>query len=258
MTTLTREIVGVSLEVRGIEVNYDGVAAVQGVDLTLSPGEIVGLIGPNGAGKSSLTNAIAGDIRVKSGVIRIGERDVTRMAAYKRARLGMSRTSQTARVFGAMTVFEGLVTSVRGNSGASLATTLRVGSARVSEAAAAEKAWELLDHLGLQHIANNFGNELSGGQRRSIDLAMAVIREPSILLLDEPMVGVAPALVPALLNEVRTMADRGAGVLIVEHALDVIASLCHRVIVMAAGAVIANGTYEEITENEEVRRAYLS
>jgi len=258
MTTLTREIVGVSLEVRGIEVNYDGVAAVQGVDLTLSPGEIVGLIGPNGAGKSSLTNAIAGDIRVKSGVIRIGERDVTRMAAYKRARLGMSRTSQTARVFGAMTVFEGLVTSVRGNSGASLATTLRVGSARVSEAAAAEKAWELLDHLGLQHIANNFGNELSGGQRRSIDLAMAVIREPSILLLDEPMVGVAPALVPALLNEVRTMADRGAGVLIVEHALDVIASLCHRVIVMAAGAVIANGTYQEITENEEVRRAYLS
>jgi len=258
MTTLTREIVGVSLEVRGIEVNYDGVAAVQGVDLTLSPGEIVGLIGPNGAGKSSLTNAIAGDIRVKSGVIRIGERDVTRMAAYKRARLGMSRTSQTARVFGAMTVFEGLVTSVRGNSGASLATTLRVGSARVSEAAAAEKAWELLDHLGLQHIANNFGNELSGGQRRSIDLAMAVIREPSILLLDEPMVGVAPALVPALLNEVRTIADRGAGVLIVEHALDVIASLCHRVIVMAAGAVIANGTYQEITENEEVRRAYLS
>jgi ABC-type branched-subunit amino acid transport system ATPase component len=258
MTTLTREIVGVSLEARGIEVDYDGVAAVQGVDLKLSPGEIVGLIGPNGAGKSSLTNALAGDIRVKSGVIRIGDRDVTRMAAYKRARLGMSRTSQTARVFGAMTVFEGLVTSVRGNSGASLATTLRVGSARVSEAAAAEKAWNLLDHLGLQHIANNFGNELSGGQRRSIDLAMAVIREPSILLLDEPMVGVAPALVPALLNEVRTMAERGTGVLIVEHALDVVASLCHRVIVMAAGTVIADGTYEEITENEEVRRAYLS
>jgi branched-chain amino acid transport system ATP-binding protein len=258
MTTLTREIVGVSLEARGIEVDYDGVAAVQGVDLKLSPGEIVGLIGPNGAGKSSLTNALAGDIRVKSGVIRIGDRDVTRMAAYKRARLGMSRTSQTARVFGAMTVFEGLVTSVRGNSGASLATTLRVGSSRVSEAAAAEKAWNLLDHLGLQHIANNFGNELSGGQRRSIDLAMAVIREPSILLLDEPMVGVAPALVPALLNEVRTMAERGTGVLIVEHALDVVASLCHRVIVMAAGAVIADGTYEEITENEEVRRAYLS
>ena len=258
MTTLTKEIVGVSLDVRGVEVNYDGVAAVQGVDLDLSPGEIVGLIGPNGAGKSSLMNAIAGDIRVKSGVIRIGERDVTRMAAYKRARLGMSRTSQTARVFGAMTVFEGLVTSVRGNSGASLATTLRVGSARASEAAAAEKAWDLLDHLGLQHIANNFGNELSGGQRRSIDLAMAVIREPSILLLDEPMVGVAPALVPALLKEVRAMADRGTGVLIVEHALDVIASLCHRVIVMAAGSVIAQGTYQEITENEEVRHAYLS
>ena len=92
MTTLTKEIVGVSLDVRGVEVNYDGVAAVQGVDLNLSPGEIVGLIGPNGAGKSSLMNAIAGDIRVKSGVIRIGERDVTRMAAYRRARLGMSRS----------------------------------------------------------------------------------------------------------------------------------------------------------------------
>src|ERR1035437_4122724 len=258
MTTLTKEMVGVTLDVRGVEVNYDGVAAVQGVDLKLSPGEIVGLIGPNGAGKSSLMNAIAGDVRVKSGVIRIGERDVTRMAAYKRARLGMSRTSQTARVFGAMTVFEGLVTSVRGNSGASLATTLRVGSARAAEAAAAQKAWDLLDHLGLQHIANNFGNELSGGQRRSIDLAMAVIREPSILLLDEPMVGVAPALARALLQEVGGMAARGTGVLIVEHALDVIASLCHRVIVMATGSIIAEGTYQEITENEEVRRAYLS
>ena len=258
MTTSTKEIVGVSLDARGVEVNYDGVLAVQDVDLSLAPGEIVGLIGPNGAGKSSLMNALAGDIRVKSGVIRIGERDVTRMAAYKRARLGMSRTSQTARVFGAMTVFEGLVTSIRGSSGASLATTLRVGSARAAEAVAAQKAWDLLDHLGLQHIANNFGNELSGGQRRSIDLAMAVIREPSILLLDEPMVGVAPALVPALLKEVRAMADRGTGVLIVEHALDVIASLCHRVIVMATGSIIAEGTYQEITENEEVRHAYLS
>jgi branched-chain amino acid transport system ATP-binding protein len=234
------------------------VAAVQGVDLELAPGEIVGLIGPNGAGKSTLMNAIAGDIRVKSGAIRIGERDVTRMVAYKRARLGMSRTSQTARVFGEMTVFEGLVTSVRGASGASLATTFRIGSSRASEAAAAEKAWGLLDHLGLQHIANNFGSELSGGQRRSIDLAMAVIREPNILLLDEPMVGVAPALVPALLEEVRAMADKGTAVLIVEHALDVIASLCHRVIVMAAGTIIAQGTYQEIIENDEVRRAYLS
>ena len=258
MTTMTRAITGVTLDVRGVEVNYDGVLAVQGVDLSVAPGEIVGLIGPNGAGKSSLMNAIAGDVRASAGTIHIGERNVTRLAAFKRARLGMSRTSQTARVFDAMTVFEGLVTSVRGSVGASLSATLRVKSMRAAEAAAADRAWELLDHLGLQHIANNFGKELSGGQRRSIDLAMAVIREPSILLLDEPMVGVAPALVPALLKEVRSMADRGTGVLIVEHALDVISSLCHRVIVMASGAVIAQGTYQQITENDEVRRAYLS
>jgi branched-chain amino acid transport system ATP-binding protein len=258
MTTLTKEKLDISLEVRGVKVDYDGVLAVQGVDLKVAPGEIVGLIGPNGAGKSSLLNAIAGDIRVKSGVIRIGERDVTRMPAFKRARLGMSRTSQTARVFDNMTVFEGLVTSVRGASGASLSATLRVGARRVSEELAADKAWDLLDQFGLQHIANSFGRELSGGQRRSIDLAMAIIREPSILLLDEPMVGVAPALVPALLNEVRAMGEQGTGILIVEHALDVIASLCHRVIVMAAGTVIAEGTYQEITENAEVRHAYLS
>lgn len=258
MTTLIDEKVGASLDVRGVEVGYDGVLAVHGVDLKLSPGEIVGLIGPNGAGKSSLLNAISGDLRVKSGVIRIGERDVTRLPAFKRARLGMARTSQTARVFDGLTVFEGLVTSVRGGVGASLAATLRTRRSRTLENAAAERAWGLLDQFGLQHIANSFGRELSGGQRRSIDLAMALIRRPIILLLDEPMVGVAPVLLPALLKEVRAIAAKGTGILIVEHALDVIASLSDRVIVMAAGRVIAEGTYQEITENAEVRHAYLS
>jgi ABC-type branched-subunit amino acid transport system ATPase component len=246
------------LEVINLEVEYDGARAVSGVSLRVQRGEIVGLIGPNGAGKSSALNAISGDLRPSGGSVLLAGREVTRLPAFRRARLGMARTSQTARVFEKITVFEGLVTAARGAAGASLTRTLFGRGRQLDEQEASERAWRMLDQVGLEDIANMFGRELSGGQRRFVDLAMALIRAPELVLLDEPMVGVAPALLPRLTAELRRVAGSGSGILIVEHALEVVASLCDRVIVMAGGAVIAEGTYEEIAKDVEVRRAYLS
>jgi branched-chain amino acid transport system ATP-binding protein len=246
------------VEVRALEVSYSGVHAVAGVSMGVRRGEIVGLIGPNGAGKSSALNAISGDVHATRGSVYLGGRDVTKLAPFRRARLGMARTSQTARVFEGITVFEGLMSVARGAQGASLTRTVLGRGQRAAEAEAEQFVWETLDQHGFTHIADLYGRELSGGQRRFVDLAMALIRSPRVLLLDEPMVGVAPALLPNLMDDVRRVADRGVGILMVEHALDVVSALCDRVIVMAAGKVIAEGTYEQIAENGEVRRAYLS
>ncbi|MFZ1994983.1 MAG: ABC transporter ATP-binding protein [Solirubrobacteraceae bacterium] len=246
------------LEVAHLRVTYRGVPAVSGVSLGVRRGEIVGLIGPNGAGKSSALNAISGDVRPAGGAVRLAGKDLTRLAPYRRARLGLARTSQTARVFEGLTVFEGLATIARGAQGASLTRTLIHRGQRDEERQASARVWELLDHHGFAHIADLYGRELSGGQRRFVDLAMALIRSPQMLLLDEPMVGVAPAILPRLMEALQDVARQGIGILMVEHALDVVAALCDRVIVMAAGEVIAEGTYQEIAADVEVRRAYLS
>ncbi len=246
------------LAVRDLTVDYGGVRAVGGITLHVGRGEIVGLIGPNGAGKSSALNAISGDVPASGGTVVLNGRDVTRLAAYRRSRLGLGRTFQTAKVFEGLTVYEGLVTAVRGASGASLWQTIIGRGRRLEEEQAGERAWRMLDQAGLDHIADLFGRELSGGQRRFVDLTLALIKEPQMLVLDEPMVGVAPSLVPRLLNQLRSVAAQGTGILIVEHALEVVAALCDRVVVMAAGQVIAQGTYDEIAADTEVRRAYLS
>ncbi len=246
------------LEVSDLRVSYGGVAAVDGISLSVASGEIVGLIGPNGAGKSSALNAISGDVRAAAGCVRLSGRNITKLAPYRRARHGLARTSQTARVFEGLTVFEGLVTVMRGAEGASLGRTLWRRGQRPEETDATGRVYQLLDQHGFTHIANLYGRELSGGQRRFVDLAMALIRSPQLLLLDEPMVGVAPALLPKLMGDLREVVKGGVGILMVEHALDVVAALCSRVIVMAGGKVIAEGTYREIAGNTEVRRAYLN
>ena len=246
------------LEVGDLRVAYGGVPAVDGVSLSVARGEIVGLIGPNGAGKSSVLNAITGDVRPAAGSIQFAGRDVTKLPIHRRARLGMARTSQTARVFEGLTVFESLVTFARGAEGASLTRTLLQRGRRLQEEQAAELVWEMLDRHGFAHIADLYGRELSGGQRRFVDLAMAQIRSPKLLLLDEPMVGITAAILPGLMSALREAAERSVGILMVEHALDLVAELCDRVIVMVEGRIIVSGTYEAIAEDVEVRRAYLT
>jgi ABC-type branched-subunit amino acid transport system ATPase component/ABC-type branched-subunit amino acid transport system permease subunit len=255
LDTRAREPVLVAKE---LVVRYGGVAAVQGVSLEVFPGEIVGLIGPNGAGKSSVLAALAGQMRARDGVIRLGGQDVTRSSSYARARLGLARTFQTTSEFPAMTVFENLMVSSRGAAGASLWHVAgRWRTNRAEDLAAESRAWEVLDRFEMTETANAYGAELSGGQRRLVEIMRCLMRDPALLLLDEPMVGVAPHLVKKISSDLRSVADEGIGMVLVEHALEVVRTLCDRVVVMALGRVIAEGSYGEVVTDQGVRDAYL-
>ena len=211
----------VDLKVADVRVHYGGVFAVNGVSLTVQPGEVVGLIGPNGAGKSSLLSAVSGDVRASHGSVHLGTKDVTRMAPFRRARLGMARTSQTARVFEGLTVFEGLVTAARGGPGASFTRMVLGRREPRAEKQAAARAWEILDQFGQQGIANSFGRELSGGQRRRIEIARALLHHPRLLLLDEPTVGLDIASRQFMLDHVRKLCrEDGIAVLLATHLID--------------------------------------
>jgi branched-chain amino acid transport system ATP-binding protein len=240
-----------------VAVRFGGVVAVGGVSIEAHPGKVLGLIGPNGAGKSSLLGAVGGQLKTASGHIRFLGRDVTKLAPYRRARLGITRTFQSTSEFEGMTVFENLVTSARGSRGASLMqTTWGWRQGKKEEAEACEHAWEVLDRFEMADTANAYGRELSGGQRRLVEIMRCLMRRPSLLLLDEPMVGVAPHLVERLVSDLRSIAADGIALILVEHALEVVRDTCDRVVVMAQGKVIAEGSYNSVVSNEAVRDAY--
>lgn len=241
-----------------VVVRFGGVVAVGGVSIEAYPGEVLGLIGPNGAGKSSLLGALGGQLKTASGHIRFRNRDVTRLPPYRRARLGITRTFQSTSEFEGMTVFENLVTSARGSGGASfLQTTWGWRQSKKEEARAREHAWQVLDRFEMADTADAYGRELSGGQRRLVEIMRCLMRRPALLLLDEPMVGVAPHLVERLVSDLRSIAGDGIALILVEHALEVVRDTCDRVVVMAQGQVIAEGSYNSVVDNEAVRDAYI-
>jgi ABC-type branched-subunit amino acid transport system ATPase component len=247
------------LSARDVVVRYGGLVAVQGVSLDLYPGEILGLIGPNGAGKSSLLGALGGQLRTRGGSIHLRDRDITGTPPYSRARLGITRTFQSTSEFDGMTVFENLLVAARGAAGASLwGVVSRRRGGKAEELAARARAWETLERFEQADTANAYGRELSGGQRRLVEIMRCLMRDPSVLLLDEPIVGVAPQLVEKIITTLRAVAEEGIALLVVEHALEVVQELCDRVVVMALGAVIASGSYESVVNDQGVRDAYLA
>ena len=246
------------LSVHDIVVSYGGVQAVQGVSFEVGRGERLGIIGPNGAGKSTLLGAIAGQIKAKSGSVSIGATDVSHAPAHVRARLGIARTFQTTSEFAGMTVFENLVTAGRGAAGASLwRTVAHPRSGAREEARVAARAWDVLDRFEMADHADSYGRELSGGQRRLVEIMRCLMCDPQVLLLDEPMVGVAPHLVDKMVADLMTIASDGIALVIVEHALEVIKKISDQVMVMALGQVIAKGSYDEVVADEAVKDAYL-
>ncbi|MGH2852525.1 MAG: ABC transporter ATP-binding protein [Solirubrobacteraceae bacterium] len=247
------------LDVADMRVRYGGVEAVSGASIRINAPEIVGLIGPNGAGKSSLLAAIGGQATAAGGRVSLGGVDVTRLAAHRRARLGIVRTFQTASVFDRLTVFENLLVAGCGFPGAGLTRAIFGGAAQRSliETARAH-AGSVLAELDLQIMSDSYGAELSGGQRRLVEIGRCLMCSPRVLLLDEPMVGVAPHLVKRIGETCRQIRDSGVAIIIVEHALEVIETFCDRVVVMAAGQVLDDGSYEAVMRNGSVRDAYLA
>jgi len=247
-----------AMAARDVVVRYGGVIAVNCMSLDVYGGEAIGLIGPNGAGKSSFLAALGGQVRIRQGSIQLSGEDVTRLPSYARARRGIVRTFQMTSEFSGMTTLENLVTAGHGAAGASLGSVLmHPRRASDSDRAMNQQAWDMLERFELTPIANALGRELSGGQRRLVEIMRCLMRAPRVMLLDEPLVGVAPHLVDKLISDLKSIRDEGIALIVVEHALDVVRELCDRVVVMAMGAEIASGSYEHVVTDREVQAAYL-
>lgn len=239
-------------------VAYGGVRAVDGVTLSVAAGEVLGIVGPNGAGKSSLLAAIGGQMRPERGRILLEGDDITRLPPHRRARRGVVRTFQDTSEFGRLTVFENLLVAGLGEQGASLlAATIGARAQARRTALAAARAAELIARFELEHLRDAYAMELSGGQRRLVEVMRCLMREPRLLLLDEPTVGVAPHLSEQLRREYRKIAASGVAVLMIEHVLEVVEEVCDRVIVMDNGSVIEEGSFDEVMQSRAVQEAYL-
>lgn len=223
--------------------SYGSRLVANNVSLELHQGEIVGLLGPNGAGKTTSFYMIVGMIRPNAGRIFIDDTDITREPMYRRAQLGIGYLPQEASVFRKLSVEQNLY--------AILELT------KLSKLQQHEKAEQLLNEFGLQHVRKNLGDQLSGGERRRTEIARALTTDPKFILLDEPFAGVDPIAVEDIQQVIQTLKNKNIGVLITDHNVHETLSITDRAYLLYAGQVIKSGTAEELANDEHVRRVYL-
>lgn len=249
----------VILAVDDVAKSFGGVAAVDGASFTVSQGSITALIGPNGAGKSTLFNVVSGFARAERGEVRFDGRSIAHASPHTIARRGLVRTFQLTKTLSVMTVLDNMLLASGRNPGESLTGAVFRPRAWIRhERRARTRAFELLETFGLAEKAGDYAGVLSGGQRKLLELARALMLEPNMVLLDEPLAGVNPTLGRRLLEHIeRLRAEEGTTFLFVEHDMDVVMRHADRVVVMAQGRVIADGAPNAIRQNEEVIEAYL-
>jgi ABC-type branched-subunit amino acid transport system ATPase component len=247
-----------ALRCEGLRKAFGGVHAVDGAGFSIIAGSISALIGPNGAGKSTAVNLICGALSLDGGKVWLFGKDVSGWQPHQLYGAGLVRTFQLSRELGRLTVLENLMVVPRCQLGESLFNIFfRPAAIRREERENLRRALDVLSAFGLYEARDNYARELSGGQKRLLELARAVMAEPKLLLLDEPMAGINPALVEQIGGHIRRLNAEGATVLMVEHNLNVVESICDRVIVMAEGRTLAVGTMSELRAHPEVVRAYL-
>jgi ABC-type branched-subunit amino acid transport system ATPase component len=247
------------LEIRDLAKHYGGVRAVDGVSFTAVRGEVTGLIGPNGAGKSTALGMIAGSVKPTAGAVLLEGVDIAGMPSYKIARQGVGRTFQLSSEFPRMTVLENMLTAAPGQRGDTLRSAL-LGKRywRAAEEAMLLRAAELVDRFEMTRMANELAATLSGGQRRLLEIMRTLMSRPRLLLLDEPMSGVSPALARRIESYLLELTSEGLSLLLVEHEMSVVERMCDRVIVMAQGRVLAEGLMTEVRSDQRVLDAYLA
>jgi len=247
------------IQVKNIVKRFGGIRAVDGCSLEVAKGSVTGLIGPNGAGKSTLFNIIAGMLTPDAGTITLDGQDVTGWPAHRLFREGLARTFQIAHEFGRMTVLENLLAVPAGQSGENLLRAWFNGSrVAAEEAAIRRRAEQVLAELRLDHVAHELAGNLSGGQKKLVELARTMMWQPKVVLLDEIGAGVNRTLLSGIAGEIeRLNRDHGYTFFVIEHDMDLIARLCDPVIVMAEGRVLTQGSMAEIRCNEQVIEAYL-
>jgi ABC-type branched-subunit amino acid transport system ATPase component len=246
------------LEASRVVKSFGGFHALAGCSLEIGRGSITGIIGPNGAGKSTLFNVLGGLLAPESGDVSFEGRSILPLRPDERARIGLVRTFQISRELGELTVLENMLLASPHQYGESvwrsLFTPARV---RAQERAAVEKARALLDQVTLAQLADEQAKNLSGGQKKLLEISRALMLEPKIILLDEPTAGVSPVMTEALAQTILKLRNQGLTFAIIEHDMDVIAQLCAPIFVLAEGRTLMRGTFREVASNGEVMSAYL-
>ena len=245
------------LVVDGMRRRFGGLTAVDVDHLEVQRGTITALIGPNGAGKTTFFNLLTGFDKPDGGTWNFDGHAAGRRSAPALARLGMVRTFQLTKILPRMTVLENMLLAGAGQRGERIFASLVPGLWKGQEAANHERAMDLLSRFGLDTKKDDWGGALSGGQRKLLEMARALMVEPSLVMLDEPMAGVNPALTESLLGHVTGLRDEGRTVLFVEHDMDVVMSISDWIVVMAQGRVIAEGPPDVIAADDAVIDAYL-
>ena len=233
------------LELRGVSRRFGGLDALAEVDLSVQPGEIVGLIGPNGAGKTTLVNVVTGVYKPSSGSIHFNGSKIDGLKPYQISRIGVARTFQVVQPFPEMSVLENVMAPA----------IYAAGLKNIEEAR--EKALEKIEFVGLGEDEQKMASQLTFASRKRLELAKSLAMNPQLLLLDEVNAGLNPAEIDKALELIRTIAASGVTIIIIEHLMKVVLSLCNRIVVLHHGALIAEGTPKEITTDPRVVQAYL-
>ena len=246
------------LAAKNVVRRFGGLVAVNNVSFDVRPGEILGLIGPNGAGKTTMFDLLAGSILPSSGEIYLGGVPVSGEAAHRRIGRGLGRTFQIPRPLPNLTLIENVMLAAQGQTGERLlANFLTPWRVAAEEKAAAKKAAELLELVSLNRLAHEPARVLSGGQRKLLELARVMMADPAIILLDEPAAGVNATLLEVIIDRIRDINESGITFLLIEHNIDMVTRLCHRVLVMASGELLCEGTAGEVARDPRVIEAYL-
>ncbi|WP_424139192.1 ABC transporter ATP-binding protein [Roseomonas chloroacetimidivorans] len=236
-----------AITITGLSKIFGGLRAVDGIDLHIGSGEILGLIGPNGAGKTTFVNLLTGDLRPSSGKVEFNGRDITDWPPHRRCAVGVARTFQVPRPFADLTIRENVM--IGGLFGST--------SRHTSLSDAREQAEEILESLGMAQLGDRASSSLSTAGLKRLEIARCLAVNPKLLMLDEPLGGLNPTEANEAQELIRRINQRGVTILFIEHIIPAVMSLSHRVVVLANGRKLAEGLPSEIQENLEVQRAYL-
>ncbi|MFQ5912248.1 MAG: ABC transporter ATP-binding protein [Nitrospinota bacterium] len=246
------------LDIQGVTKRFGGLRALSGVTFEVESGRIWGLIGPNGAGKTTLFNVIAGVFPPTSGRIRFEGRDITRLKPHRRVAAGIARTFQNVKLFRNMTVLENVMVGFHCRTRSELwGSVLRSGATRREEALIYEQTLEILDFLGISDRLDELAGSLPYGAQRVLEIGRAMATRAKILLLDEPTAGMTPQETEEIMDVIERIRSQGYTIFLIEHDMSMVMNLCERIAVLDFGEKIAEGTPEEIQNDERVIEAYL-
>jgi branched-chain amino acid transport system ATP-binding protein len=240
------------LEIRDLTKHFFRLSALTRVSLSVEPGELLGLIGPNGSGKTTLFNCVTGVLRPTEGQVRFEGQDITGLSADAVARRGISRTFQLIQVFPEMTALENMLMAAQERTGTLLGRL--IGR---DESGETGRAMQLLEYLGIAGFRDTLASNLSYGQQKLLDFGMALMPAPRLVLLDEPLAGVNPTMIKHLVGHILELNARGHTFVVIEHNMEVVMSLCRRIVVLSQGERIAEGTPAEVADDPQVLDAYF-